>query len=277
MTAFQVLRIILIVAVIICAMGAFFQRELVFPGEKLPQNHAFVFAKPGEEVGIRTADGVDLNALVYRRHGSRRIILFFHGNAGSLETWGSIFQDYQYLKTDLIVFDYRGYGKSGGKVSEKGLNLDGQAVYDHARKLGYAESDIIVYGRSVGCGPAVDLAQGKKLGGLILESPYHSLRGLIYRRYWYMLPWFYLAYTFDNRAKLPKVPAKVLIVHGTRDEVIPFEYGKLLADARKDSLTFVPIEGGGHNDLDGFKAKRDAVGRFLGLERGAKADPPRLN
>jgi pimeloyl-ACP methyl ester carboxylesterase len=179
MTTFQILRILLIIAVIICVAGCAFQRALIFPAERLAADHVFPFAMPGEETRIRTDDGVELNALVYRRFASKRIILFFHGNAGSLDSWGTIFRDYQYLKTDMIVFDYRGYGKSGGTISEKGLYLDGQAVYEYARGLGYAETDIIIYGRSVGTGIATDAAQGKRVAGLILESPFHSLRGLI--------------------------------------------------------------------------------------------------
>lgn len=264
MTALGALRIVLIVAAILILAGWAFQRRLVFPAEKLPQGHVFPFALPGEEIRIRASDGVELNALAFRRFGSRKLILFFHGNAGSLDSWGAIHQDYAYLKTDMIVFDYRGYGKSGGEVTEAGLYLDGKAVLEYALGLGYAESNIFIYGRSVGGGVAIDAAQGRRIGGLILESPFHSLRGLIYRRYGFMLPWFYLRYTMDNRAKLPKVPAKVLIVHGTRDEVIPIAYGKMLADSRPDSLEFVAIEGGRHNDLDGFKAKRDAVAAFLG-------------
>ena len=264
---------LLIVIVIICGFGCVMQRDLIFPAEKLPADHRFGFIRAGEEVRLRASDGVEIDAIHYKRFGSRRVILYCHGNAGSLDSWGTIFEDLKYLETDLIVFDYRGYGKSGGKVTEKGLYRDAQAVYDYLRQAGYGDSDIIVYGRSIGTGVAVDVAQGKHLAGLILESPYHSLRGMLYREYWYMLPWFYLTFTLDNRAKLPKVPARVLILHGTKDDVIAFKYGRMLTESRSDSLAFVPITGGGHNDLDAFPAKRKALEAFLGKDPGPSQAP----
>jgi uncharacterized protein len=244
-------------------MGFSFQNGLIFPAEKLPPDHVFSPNKGGREIRILTEDGVSLSAIRYANFKSDRIILFFHGNAGSLDSWRFVYNDLEYLKTDMIILDYRGYGKSGGTISEKGLYLDAKALYAHARGLGYGDSDIVIYGRSIGTGIAVDVAQGKDLAGLILESPYSSLRKMIYREFWFMLPYFYLAYTFDNCRKMASVTARLLVIHGTRDESIPFEYGKELFECYPGPKRFVPIEGGGHNDLDSFPEKREALEAFM--------------
>ena len=260
---FRFFRIPIAVVAILSVMGFSFQTGLIFPAEKLSPDHKFSPNKSGEEIRIITEDGVSLSAIRYSNFKSDKVILFFHGNAGSLESWRFVYNDLEYLKTDMIILDYRGYGKSGGKISEKGLYLDAKALYAHARGLGYGDSDIVIYGRSLGTGIAVDLAQGRKIAGLVLESPYSSLRTMIYRQFWYMLPYFYLAYTFDNCRKAASIASRLLVIHGTRDEVIPIGYGKKFFDCYEGPKRFVPINGGGHNDLDRFPEKRGALEAFM--------------
>ncbi|MDB5106432.1 MAG: alpha/beta hydrolase [Fibrobacteres bacterium] len=262
--AFKAVRILFIVCIIVFAVGCAFQTRMIFPAEKLPPGATFALGEGGEEVNLRTGDGVTLSAIRYRKFNSPRVILYFHGNAGSLASWRFVMDDLEYLRTDMILVDYRGYGKSGGKISEKGLYLDAEAVYAYARSLGYADGDIIVYGRSIGTGIAVDVARGKPLAGLILESPYASLCGMIYREYWFMLPFLYLDYSLNSCAKMPEIKAPVLILHGTQDGTIPFKYGKALYECHDGPKTLVAIEGGGHNDLDRFPEKRRALEAFLG-------------
>jgi uncharacterized protein len=261
--AFKAIRIFAIIAAIEAVLGCAFQNKLIFPAEKIPAGEPIARIRGGEEVTLKADDGVALSAIRTANFGNGKVILYFHGNAGSLATWQYVYNDLEYLGMDMIILDYRGYGKSGGDISEKGLFLDAKAAYDYARSLGYADSGIYIYGRSVGTGIATHLAQGKSLAGLILESPYASLRGMIYREYWFMLPFFYLSYTLDNAGKLENVTAPVLILHGTTDEVIAFKYGKSLAESPGGRKTFVPIEGGGHNDLDRFPAKREALTAFV--------------
>lgn len=260
---FKVLRIPAIAAVIGTIVGCAFQTRMIFPAEKIPAGEKFVRIRGGEEITLNAEDGTALCAVRTSNFSNGKIILYFHGNAGSLASWQYVYNDLEYLKTDMIILDYRGYGKSGGKISEKGLFLDAKAAYDYARSLGYADSGIYIYGRSVGTGIAAHLAQGKPVAGLILESPYTSLRGMIYREFWFMLPFLYLSYTLDIAGKLGNVTAPILIMHGTRDDVIAFKYGKSLAESPHGRKTFVPIEGGGHNDLDRFPAKREALAAFL--------------
>ena len=143
-SGFKAFRILFIVAAVEFAVGCAFQTRLIFPAEKIPAGQAFSANRGGEEVSLKTEDGVLLSAIRYANFKSPRIILYFHGNAGSLASWRFAYNDLEYLRTDMIILDYRGYWKSGGKISEKGLYLDAKALYDYARGLGYADSNIIV-------------------------------------------------------------------------------------------------------------------------------------
>jgi fermentation-respiration switch protein FrsA (DUF1100 family) len=251
------------IAAVDAFIGCALQNKLIFPAEKLAPDHEFFAYKGGAEVKLKARDGVELSAMRFSNFKSEKVILYLHGNAGSLESWRYEYGELEYLGKDMIFLDYRGYGKSGGEVSEKGLYLDAQSLYDYAKSLGYADSNIIVYGRSIGTGVAVDLAQDKGISALVLESPYSSFKKLVYHEYWFMLPYFYLAYSLDNCAKMAKVKTKVMIFHGTADEVIPYKYGQALSDCFDGKKTFVSIPGGGHNDLGRFAGKRNALAEFL--------------
>lgn len=270
---FRTFRIAAIVAAIGTIVGCAFQTRMIFPAEKLPAGENFVRIRGGEEIIIKADDGVALSAVRTSNFKNGKVILYFHGNAGSLASWQYVYNDLEYLGMDMLILDYRGYGKSGGVITEKGLLLDAKAAYDHARSLGYADTGIYIYGRSVGTGIAAHLAQGKPVAGLILESPYTSLRGMINREFWFMLPFLYLSYTLDIAGKLGNITTPILILHGTQDDVIAFKYGKSLAESPAGRKTFVPIEGGGHNDLDRFPAKRKALTAFLNPGTGTGRDP----
>lgn len=263
---FKAFRVLLIVAGVQMGIGCALQNRLIFPGEKLGKDHVFTPFMRGEEVGITAKDGVKLSAIRYANFKSRQIILYFHGNGGSLDSWRYEYADLTYLHRDMIFIDYRGYGKSEGTVSEEGLYADAQAAYEYARSLGYADVDIFIYGRSIGSGIAVDVAQNKNLAGLILESPYSSLREMIYKEYWFMLPYFYLSYSLNNCGKMKNIRTKVLMLHGTEDHVVPFKYGKKLSGCFDGPQVFQAIKGGGHNDLSRFEEKKAALASFFGKE-----------
>jgi uncharacterized protein len=232
--------------------GCGLQTRLIFPAESIEREYAFALPPGATEVGITTEDSVRLSAIHFARFGSEKIILYFHGNAENLKSWQYGNRLFDTLQIDYLVFDYRGYGKSGGAITEAGLYRDGEAVYAYARSLGYADSNIIVYGRSIGTGIAVATARKKPVRALILQSPYSSLRDMIYREYWFMLPRFYLAYSLNSCEKMREVFAPTFILHGTDDRVIPHKYGEALYRCAQEPKTFVSIPRGGHNDLARF-------------------------
>jgi hypothetical protein len=231
---------------------------------------------PFEEVRLKTADGVEIQSwfvpgLPLPDGGGRRplTLLFFHGNAENLGVCvplASLTRAYGY---SLMLVDYRGYGRSDGQPSEKGIYLDGRAALDHLR--GRREVDpkrIVVWGRSIGAAVAVRLAADHgPVAGVVLESPFTSARDLLREAgYWplYALS-FFGSYRFDLAEAIGRVKAPVLVVHGSEDEVVPFSLGRRLYEMAPGRKRFRAIEGGGHNDL--FARHREAlwgaVRRFL--------------
>ena len=231
---------------------------------------------PFEDVRLQTADGVEIQAwfvpgLPLPDGGGRRplTLLFFHGNAenlGACVPLASLTRAYGY---SLMLVDYRGFGRSDGRPSERGIYLDGEAALDHLR--GRREVDplrIVVWGRSIGAAVAVHLAADHgPVSGVVLESPFTSARELLWDGgYWplYLLS-FFGSYRFDLAGSIGRVQAPVLVVHGTEDEVVPFSLGRKLYEQAQHRKRFRAIEGGGHNDL--FARHREAlwgaVRRFL--------------
>jgi len=173
-----VLGFIITLAVLYIAAlaGAYFlQTSLIFYPRKLAR--AFQFGAGAQEVFLTTRDNETINGLFFT--GTRKeVILYFHGNAGDLSTWQYIITDFAQLGYGVLIIDYRGYGKSTGALSEKGLYADADAAYEYLISKGITPQQIIIYGRSVGTGVATDLASRKPCKGLVLESPYTSMTAL---------------------------------------------------------------------------------------------------
>ena len=247
----------------ILGIGCVNQTALIFPAQRLNRDLPLGGDAYGREIAIRTADGQILSGLYQDAAGSREIILYFHGNAGSLRNWREEIPRLSFLKKNIAILDYRGYGKSSGSVTEAGLYRDAEAFYGWAKENGYHDSDIILYGRSIGTGIASRLLRAHPVKMVVLETPYSSFRSYIYREYWFMLPWFYLDYGFDNCANVKGYRGKILLLHGTEDRLIPHKYARDLSRCNPEAVTLLSIPGGGHNDLSFYPEKRQALAAFL--------------
>ena len=154
------------------------------------------------------------------------------------------------LGNNVIVSDYLGYGMSSGQPSEAGCYATAEAVWNHAiNRPDVDKGKIVPMGWSLGAGSAIELASTKPVAGLAIFSPFTSIADMARR----VMPIFptslLLRHRFDNEAKLPGVKCPILIMHGTRDGIIPFDMSKRLAKIAGDRATFVPVEGADHNDL----------------------------
>lgn len=215
-------------------------------GFSRPENHGLRF----EEVWITTEDGLRLNAWFFPNPASPRVIVWFHGNAENIGYGLDYLKALSRLGTNILAVDYRGYGKSEGSPDEAGVYRDAEASYQylvHERR--FAPANIILCGHSLGGAVAIDLAARHECGGLIVESSFTSAKEMARR----MLPIPFLPYVpksqFDSLAKIRRVKSPILIVHGTRDEVIPFSMGQRLYEAAPQPKWFLSVEGAGHNDL----------------------------
>ena len=195
--------------------------------------------------------GVRINGLHFYRPEPRGLILYFHGNTRSIKGWARYARDFYRYEYDVVLVDYRGFGKSTGKRSEKDMMGDMQFVYDRLRET-YGEDHLIVYGRSIGSGFAAKLAADNSPRYLILDAPYFNFLRVI-ERFLPILPVrFVLRYHLRTDRWIPMVKCHTYIIHGTRDWLIPIRHSEALRKLNPRKITLIRIEGGGHNNLPRF-------------------------
>lgn len=236
------------------------QEVLLFAPEPLPAEHRFVL---GDDVHERWIDvpGARLNALHLQLPAPDGVVFFLHGNGGNLQSWFVNVDFYRQLNLDLFMVDYRGYGKSSGRVtSQAQLEADVRAAWD-AVAPAYAGKRRIVYGRSLGTGLAADLAAEVQPELTVLVSPYSSMQALAGEQYpW--VPGALLRYPLHTDNALPRVAGEVLLVHGDRDTLIPAEHSRRLArELPRAKLLLVP--GAGHGDIHRFGLYLDTLRQAL--------------
>jgi uncharacterized protein len=232
------------------------QESLIFYPEILPPDYQFAFSEPFEEVTVPVEKAI-LNALLFKAPNPKGVVLYFHGNAGSLRTWGAVAGDFTSRGYDILIPDYRGFGKSTGNISnEKQLLGDGLAIYRMLTKI-WPENRIIVYGRSIGTGVATFVARSRKPRMLILESPFLSLVDLASYHYRFLprpLIAMFLKYPQRTARRIGKVACPVYLFHGTKDDIIPFDHSARLEALIRSPHRLIRIEGGGHNNLSDYSA-----------------------
>ncbi|RDY61615.1 alpha/beta hydrolase [Flagellimonas nanhaiensis] len=242
----------LILLALITTMLYLLQERLIFLPTKLPQDYAYTFNVEFEELFLETSDGARLNALHFYADNPKGLILYFHGNAGDLSRWGEIVSRFTDFNYDVLVMDYRTYGKSTGKISEKVLYDDAKLFYEHALK-NYDESELIIYGRSLGTGIATNLASTSSPKMLVLETPFYSLMDVASERFPYLPTKHFLKYKIPSFEHVQDVEVPIYIFHGTEDEVVSYESGRKLFEAIPHSnKRMFTIENGAHNNLSEF-------------------------
>jgi len=244
-------------------VGLFFlQEKIIFQSNKLDKNFTFYFDKEFEEINLNTEDNSVINALHFKVKDPKGIILYFHGNKGSLERWGTItssFTDYGY---DVFVMDYRGYGKSTGKRKEKDLYNDAMLCYNYIKKS-YNENNIILYGRSLGGTFATYVASKHNPKKLLLEAPFYNLANTAQFHYPFS-PTFLLKYKFPTNEYIPEVSCPITIFHGTEDMVTPYNGSRKLFDSVVvKHKEFITIENATHHNLANFELYKNKIKELL--------------
>lgn len=248
---------------ILCGGLYFFQDTLLFHPEQLPQDYAFAFEYPQSEVWLDAPDGAQLHGLHFEIENPKGILLYYHGNAGSLARWGEIVGFFVEKKYSVIVMDYRQYGKSSGLLSQEQLYEDSMLWYAFA-KAQYPITPLTVYGRSLGTTFATYVASQKGIDQLVLETPFYSIVNEAKTRFTILPVKKLLRYTFPTYQYINDVKAPITILHGTEDGVVSYEHGKRLYNSIKQKeKEFVTVQGGGHNDLIDFEQYRMAIDKML--------------
>ncbi|MFZ1687256.1 MAG: alpha/beta hydrolase [Flavobacteriales bacterium] len=256
------------VYVLVCLFYWFMQERMIFIRFRLPQRYRFRF-KPGhpphEEHFIAHADGARSHALMFIVPEPKGVVLYFHGNAGSLRRWGKRAPRFTRSGWNVLMPDPRGYGKSRGRLSEAALHDDAEAWYRYLMQH-WPQERIVVYGRSLGCALAVPLAASHTPRALVLESPFANLYDVA-RHYSALLPYrLLLRYPFRSDKAIPRVTSPVLIFHGQRDTVVPYAsalklYALVSSEVHREMVTFPK---GHHSDLARFPRYRRKLKELLG-------------
>ena len=266
--AWRIVRLPLIAYLVVLLMLMFLERTLVYPASQYPSGNWNPTTIPFEDADFFAPDGTKLHGWYVPHANPRAVVLFAHGNGGNLSDRALVLRLLnEKLRLSVMIFDYRGYGRSEGKPDEAGLLSDARAARAWlAKRAGIAETEIVLLGHSLGGGVMVDLAAKDGARGLILESTFTSLPDVAAHHY----PWIPVRLIMRNRfesiKKIDQYHGPLLQSHGTADEIIPFELGRRLHEAAPSrGKQFFEMSGLSHNMMPSsayYKALDDWIERL---------------
>jgi uncharacterized protein len=267
----KLIMLAVLLAISWMALSSLERRNLYVPDRQITGTPAS-FGWPYEETVLAARDGTRINGWFIPNKGPWTFLVC-HGNAGNMSQRLDKAQRLRSTSSSVLLFDYRGYGKSEGHPSKQGTYQDADVAYQYlveTRKI--APARIILYGESLGCAMAVEMARRHPAAGLILESPFTStvaMGELIYP--WLPVRWL-VRYHYDNLSKIPRLMMPLLIFHSRQDEIVPFAMGQALFAAAPEPKKFVELHGD-HNDgyADSGMLYLEAVQTFL---KGIQKDGP---
>ena len=219
-----------------------------------------------DSVSFEATDGTKLHGWFFPLPGKSPVMLFCHGNAGNISHRLHNIRELLKKGFQVFIFDYRGYGKSKGSPSREGVYLDGLAAYDYLRnRRGIPPDRIVLFGRSLGAAVATEIAVQRQADRMILESAFTSTKAMARTMPLFALLSPLLPAHYNNLEKIKNIAIPKLIIHGNRDEIIPFAMGEALFGAAPEPKSFYAIEGAGHNDtwFVGGKQYFEALGQFM--------------
>jgi fermentation-respiration switch protein FrsA (DUF1100 family) len=242
------------------------EKFIFFPSAEIletPRHYGLAF----DDVYFKTEDGVTLNGWFVAYPGASTTLIWFHGNGGNIGHRSQHLKLlHDKLKVHIFIFDYRGYGRSDGTPSEDGTYKDGVAALAHLRSRKEVEpTRIVFFGQSLGAAVATEIAARESCLALILEAPFTSIRDMA-RVAFPLLPIGSLLRTkYDTAEKIKNVHAPILVLHGDRDDIVPFEQGQKVFAAAPQTKEFYTIPGSRHNDtyIAGGEAYFQALKNFI--------------
>jgi len=250
--------------IILIVLAYFIQERVIFKPEKLKKDFQYKYDAPFRELNFEVEKGVTINGLHFFVKQPRGLILYFHGNTRSIKGWAKYARDFYRYQYDVVLVDYRGFGKSTGKRSEYKMLQDMQFVYD-TLMVQSPESHLIVYGRSMGSGFASKIARDNNPRYLILDAPYFSFKKVAERFMPFLPHSLTLRFKLRTDKWLPQVRCHTYILHGTNDWLIPIRHSEQLQALNPYKITLIRIIGGGHNNLPTFHEYHNFIRDILSI------------
>ncbi len=266
------LIILIIVVAVVSIFLYFFQERFLFHPEKLPKDFVFQYENQKvDEYNLELPDGAIINGLHFKSENPKGVVYYLKGNSKSIKGWGKFAVDFTLHNFDVIMIDYRGFGKSTGKLSQESMKRDALYVYDKIKEK-VKEHRIIVYGRSLGTGLATKVASMNNPKTLILACPYFSMSKNA-KRYLPLVPLgLVMRYRMPTYKWMKYVDCPINIIHGTNDRVIRFKSSLRLSKLKPDLTKLYPIIGGGHKDLHNYESYHRALEEILNSEGRVEVD-----
>ena len=247
----RIILSIIMIYISICSMLFIFQRKLQYVPSGTLENLSYYNLDGFVKETLTTKDGITLTAWFKAPLKQEKILVYFHGNAGNLGGRAEKFDVFSKNSNyGIFAISYRGYPGSTGKPTEKGLLQDALAATDFLESKGYSAKDFILYGESLGTGLAIQHALKIKPFGLVLESPYSSIANVARKSYWYAPIDLLLKDRFDSIKYIPEIETPVIIFHGNKDSVVPYQEGKIVFEGFNSRKKLITFSNAGHLDFD---------------------------
>jgi len=194
-----------------------------------------------ENISIKTKDNINLKGWFHLKDTKKKTILFFHGNAGTLDNRIYKLNFLGNLDVNFLIFGWRGYSGSSGKPSEFGLYLDAKSALNWLNSKGITDEEIILYGESLGTSVAIEVSQNRNLAGIILEAPFTSMIDIGKKYYPFFPVKLLLKDKYVSKNKIKNINSPVLVMHGKKDKIVPFYMGKKIYDlANQPKFNYFP-------------------------------------
>ncbi len=241
----------------------FLQDYFLFKPEKLPKDFQFHYDNQEiQEYNIETRDGETINGLHFKAKQSKGLVFYLKGNSKSIKGWGKFAVDFTRHGYDVIMVDYRGFGKSTGRRTQKAVKRDMQVIYNKLKEK-VSERYIILYGRSMGSGFAAKLASMNNPRMLILDAPYYSLSKVAKKFIPFMPLSLLIKFPMPTYKWLKYVNCPIHIIHGTDDRLIPYKTSVKLSKIKPELSKLYTVIGGGHKDLNTFESYHEMLAEII--------------
>ena len=230
-----------------------FQNRFIFVRYDIKGKYSLNLEQNHTELLLKAKDGETMHALWIKAENPKGLIIYFHGNTGSLKRWGKVAAELTSFGYDILATEYRGYGKSTGNPSEKRIIADAELFYDFALEH-YPENQVVIYGRSLGSSVAIQISAKHNPRCLILETPFYNLMNVA----WNQIPIYpyhlMLRHKFKSNYFIKYVKSPILFMHGTNDRQVRYKSARRLYNlvADRKNVSFHTFKEGGHNNLSTY-------------------------